>query len=513
MDMSFAQLNLSPEILRAIADQGYTEPTPIQAQAIPLILEGKDIMGAAQTGTGKTAGFTLPMLSRLQPGASASASPARHPIRSLILVPTRELAVQVYESVKTYSKYLPLRCAVVYGGMDMQPQTKDLRAGVEILVATPGRLLDHIQQKTMSLSKVEILILDEADRMLDMGFLPDIKRILALLPQERQSLMFSATFSEEIKKLANTLLRDPELIEVARRNSIAELITHVVHPVSRTRKRELLAHLIKSADLKQVLVFVRTKQGASRLAEQLERDGITATAIHGDKTQPQRTQALAEFKEGIVRVLVATDVAARGLDIEDLPHVVNFELPTTPEDYIHRIGRTGRAGTKGDAISLVCEDEIELVQGIEKLLKFKLTSTVIAGFEPEANGHAAEPAESEGKHRTYDRNKSARPEQRNAITRADRPDDAHSALHPRNGKDTKRSRDHAGPQRRGSTVPEDPLFSQPYIPSAPVTQPDDNPEAASSRNKQSDHSLHRPQGKRLAALFMPRSPSKPEQDH
>lgn len=513
MDMSFAQLNLSPEILRAIADQGYTEPTPIQAQAIPLILEGKDIMGAAQTGTGKTAGFTLPMLSRLQPGASTSASPAKHPIRSLILVPTRELAVQVYESVKTYSKYLPLRCAVVYGGMDMQPQTKDLRAGIEILVATPGRLLDHIQQKTMSLSKVEILILDEADRMLDMGFLPDIKRILALLPQQRQSLMFSATFSEEIKKLANTLLRDPELIEVARRNSIAELITHVVHPVSRTRKRELLAHLIKSADLKQVLVFVRTKHGASRLAEQLERDGITATAIHGDKTQPQRTQALAEFKEGIVRVLVATDVAARGLDIEDLPHVVNFELPTTPEDYIHRIGRTGRAGTKGDAISLVCEDETELVQGIEKLLKFKLNSTIIAGFEPDAQGHPAEPAESESKHRTPDRNKSARPEQRNAIKRSDRPDDGHSALRPRNGKDTKRPRDHAGPQRRASTVPEDPLFSQPYIPSTPAAQHADNPEVASSaRNKQPDHSPHRQQDKRLAALFMPRSPSKPEQD-
>ncbi len=513
MDMSFTQLNLSPEILRAIADQGYTEPTPIQAQAIPLILEGKDIMGAAQTGTGKTAGFTLPMLSRLQPGASTSASPARHPIRALILVPTRELAVQVYESVKTYGKYLPLRCAVVYGGMDMQPQTKDLRAGVEILVATPGRLLDHIQQKTMTLSKVEILILDEADRMLDMGFLPDIKRILALLPQQRQSLMFSATFSEEIKKLANTLLRNPELIEVARRNSIAELITHVVHPVSRTRKRELLAHLIDSADLKQVLVFVRTKHGASRLAEQLERDGITATAIHGDKTQPQRTQALAEFKEGIVRVLVATDVAARGLDIEDLPHVVNFELPTTPEDYIHRIGRTGRAGTKGDAISLVCEDETELVQGIEKLLKFKLNSTVIAGFESEPEGHHAEPVESERKHRTLDRNKSPRAEQRNGTKRADRPDDAHSALHPRNGKDAKRPREHTGPQRRNAAVPEDPLFSQPYIPDASSAQRADNTDAASSRDKQSENSLHGKQGKRLAALFMPRSPSKPpEQD-
>jgi ATP-dependent RNA helicase RhlE len=279
--MSFAQLNLSAEIIRAIADQGYTEPTPIQTQAIPPILAGKDIMGGAQTGTGKTAGFTLPMLHRLQPGASTSASPARHPIRALILVPTRELAVQVYESVKAYGKYLPLRCSAIYGGVDIDPQIKALRAGVEILVATPGRLIDHVQQKTLTLSKLEILILDEADRMLDMGFLPDIKRILTLLPPQRQSLMFSATFSGEIKKLANTLLKDPVLIEVARQNSIAELITHVVYPVSRTRKRELLTYLIKSQDLKQVLVFVRTKHGASRLAQQLEKDGITATAIHG----------------------------------------------------------------------------------------------------------------------------------------------------------------------------------------------------------------------------------------
>ena len=353
--MSFTQLNLTPEILRAIADQGYTDPTPIQAQAIPHILEGRDIMGAAQTGTGKTAGFTLPMLNLLQPGASTSASPARHPIRTLILVPTRELAIQVHESVKTYGKYLPLRYAAVYGGVDMEPQSRELRAGVEILVATPGRLLDHIQQKAINLAKVEILILDEADRMLDMGFLPDIKRILALLPPKRQSLMFSATFSDEIKKLAGKLLREPVLVEVAKRNTITELITHVVHPVVRERKRELLAHLIKSQDLKQVLVFAPTKHGASRLAQQLERDHISATAIHGDKTQPQRTEALTKFKQGEVRVLVATDVAARGLDIEELPHVVNFELPTNPEDYVHRIGRTGRAGTKGDAISLVCE--------------------------------------------------------------------------------------------------------------------------------------------------------------
>jgi ATP-dependent RNA helicase RhlE len=366
--MSFAQLNLSAEILKAISDQGYTEPTPIQSQAIPPILAGKDLMGAAQTGTGKTAGFTLPMLSRLQPYANTSMSPARHPIRSLILVPTRELAVQVYESVKTYGKYLSLKCTAVYGGVDMTPQVKDLRAGVEILVATPGRLLDHIEQKTMNLSKVEILVLDEADRMLDMGFLPDIKRIIAMIPPQRQSLLFSATFSEEIKKLANKLLKEPALIEVAKRNSITDLITHVVYQVARDRKRELLTHLIKSNDLQQVLIFVRTKHGASRLAEQLEKDHITATAIHGDKTQPQRLQALADFKQGRVRILVATDVAARGLDIEDLPYVVNFELPTTPEDYIHRIGRTGRAGLKGNAISLASEDEGELLEGIERLL-------------------------------------------------------------------------------------------------------------------------------------------------
>lgn len=509
MDMSFAQLNLSPQILRAIADQGYTEPTPIQAQAIPPVLEGRDIMGGAQTGTGKTASFTLPMLNLLQAGANASASPAKHPIRALILVPTRELAIQVYESVKIYGKYLPLKCAAVYGGMDIAPQTKDLRAGVEILVATPGRLLDHIQQKNLNLSKVEILILDEADRMLDMGFLPDIKRILALLPEQRQSLMFSATFSEDIKKLANKLLRDPVLIEVARRNSIAELITHVVHPVARDRKRELLTHLIKSQDLKQVLVFVRTKHGASRLGEQLERDGITATAIHGDKSQPQRTQALAEFKQGVVRVLVATDVAARGLDIEDLPHVVNFELPTSPEDYIHRIGRTGRAGTKGDAISLVCEDEKELLGGIEQLLKFKLDSQTIAGFEPGAEDH---PVEAEDKRGRSNRNRAAQPEQKKSSEpRARRPDEAHSASNLNGRKDTKSMREYTGAHKRSSKMPEDPLFSQPYMPAASSLKHSDETSAKSGAS-QADHSRHRQQNKPLAALFMPRSPAKPKQE-
>ncbi|MEK6708927.1 MAG: DEAD/DEAH box helicase [Pseudomonadota bacterium] len=488
--MSFDQLGLSAEILRAIVDQGYTEPTPIQAQAIPPILEGKDIMGGAQTGTGKTAGFTLPMLHRLQPHANTSVSPARHPIRALVLVPTRELAAQVYESVKAYGKYLPLRCAVVYGGVNMDPQVFDLRAGVEILVATPGRLLDHVQQKTMNLSKVEILVLDEADRMLDMGFLPDIKRILALMPEQRQSLMFSATFSEEIKKLADKLLKQPILIEVARRNSISELVTHVVHPVERDRKRELLAHLIKSHDLKQVLVFVRTKHGASRLAQQLERDGITATSIHGDKSQPQRTQALAEFKQGTVRALVATDVAARGLDIEDLPHVVNFELPTTPEDYIHRIGRTGRAGTKGDAISLVCEDENELLEGIEKLLKFKLKVEIAAGFEPGTTHRKAESVHAAPAHKRHEQ---AKPESKQRT-------ESHSGRS-NETRPIPRSEGPAHGQAGRSRAPQDPLFTQPYTPSSrPAAGTTTLPAAT---QEQPAHSRHGHQKKPLPALFMP----------
>ncbi|WON75161.1 DEAD/DEAH box helicase [Nitrosospira sp. Is2] len=512
--MSFAQLNLSAEIIRAIADQGYTEPTPIQTQAIPPILAGKDIMGGAQTGTGKTAGFTLPMLHRLQPGASTSASPARHPIRALILVPTRELAVQVYESVKAYGKYLPLRCSAIYGGVDIDPQIKALRAGVEILVATPGRLIDHIQQKTLTLSKLEILILDEADRMLDMGFLPDIKRILTLLPPQRQSLMFSATFSGEIKKLANTLLKDPVLIEVARQNSIAELITHVVYPVSRTRKRELLTYLIKSQDLKQVLVFVRTKHGASRLAQQLERDGITATAIHGDKSQPQRTQALAEFKEGIASVLVATDVAARGLDIEDLPHVVNFELPTTPEDYIHRIGRTGRAGTKGDAISLVCEDEQELLNGIEKLLKFKLDSRVITGFE--ADTKLDQGGESQrGQVRDAHRGEAARSGQKKPVEPHPAAAEKSKSPLPSDGQSSRGQaelKSYRGRSRMSGGKPkgvEDPLFTQPYIPSQPTSPAPSIPQPTDSLSH-----YHRPgrHNKPLAALFRPRPPDKPKQD-
>src|SRR6266446_6226768 len=355
---SFAELDLLPELLKAVAEQGYVEPTPIQVQAIPLVLQGRDVLGGAQTGTGKTAGFTLPLLQRFARHANTSASPARHPVRALILTPTRELAAQVEESVRTYGKYVGLRSTVVFGGIDMKPQTAALRQGVEFLVATPGRLLDHVQQKTVNLQQVESFVLDEADRMLDMGFIPDVRRIIALL-------------------------HHPVLVQVARQNAAAELVQHIAHPVRRERKRELLAYLVQSRDLRQVLVFTSTRIGANRLAYQLNRDGIHTSAIHGDKSQPERLQALADFKSGKVRVLVATDVAARGLDIEDLPHVVNFELPGVPEDYVHRIGRTGRAGASGEAISLVCAEEHERLDAIEKTIRLGIPRKIVPGFEPD----------------------------------------------------------------------------------------------------------------------------------
>ncbi|MBX3618327.1 DEAD/DEAH box helicase [Nitrosomonas sp.] len=370
--LSFEQLDLSTNLLRAVSEEGYTTPTAIQEQAIPVILAGKDVMGAAQTGTGKTASFTLPMLQRLEIHANNSASPARHPVRALILVPTRELALQVFESVKTYGKYSLLKSAVIYGGVNIDTQIEALRSGVEILVATPGRLMDHLQQKNLVLSKVEIFVLDEADRMLDMGFLPDIKQIIELLPEKRQNLMFSATFSEEIKKLASKILIHPATIEVAKQNSVSDLISHVLYPVDTKRKQEFLVGLISQQALEQVLIFTRTKHSADRLVQQLCRRDITCAAIHGDRNQSQRTKALEDFKQGLIRILVATDVAARGLDIEDLTHVINFELPGNPEDYVHRIGRTGRAGRKGTAISLVSREENKLVASIEKLIGFKL---------------------------------------------------------------------------------------------------------------------------------------------
>jgi ATP-dependent RNA helicase RhlE len=382
--MKFTDLGLSPEILRAVEDAGYTEPTPIQIQAIPVVLAGQDVMGGAQTGTGKTAGFTLPMLHRLARHASSSPSPARHPVRALILTPTRELAMQVHESVVTYGKHLPLRSVCVYGGVDIKPQTAELREGREIVVATPGRLLDHVQQKSVNFSQVEFVILDEADRMLDMGFIPDIRRILAMLPKARQSLLFSATFSEEIKKLADTMLKNPQLIEVARRNTVSETITHRMYAVDSDRKRHLLLHMVNQAPDMQALVFVGTKFGTARLATWLERQGVNAVAIHGDKSQQQRTEALEAFKSGTARVLVATDVAARGLDIDDLPHVINYELPHVAEDYIHRIGRTGRAGKLGDATSLVAPEEKPRLNDIERLIKIKIELVALPDFATSA---------------------------------------------------------------------------------------------------------------------------------
>jgi len=377
--MTFDQLGLSEEILRAVREQGYDSPTPIQAQAVPVVLKGHDIMAAAQTGTGKTAGFTLPMLEILQ---REKAGHGHRPTRVLVLTPTRELAAQVGESIATYGKYLPMRSAVVFGGVGINPQIDKLRRGVDILIATPGRLLDLAGQKAADLSKVEMLVLDEADRMLDMGFIHDIRKVLALLPRDRQNLLFSATFSNDIKKLAGGILRDPVLVEVAR-NETSGQVNQVVHRVGKLHKRALLSHLISSGDWKQVLVFTRTKHGANRLAEQLGKDGIHSAAIHGNKSQTARTKALAGFKQGDVRVLVATDIAARGLDIDQLPHVVNYELPNVPEDYVHRIGRTGRAGNNGEAMSLVCQDEMKLLSGIERLIRKKIPVIEVEGFVPD----------------------------------------------------------------------------------------------------------------------------------
>ena len=379
--MSFDSLGLNADILRAVAEQGYSEPTPIQRQAIPVVLSGRDLMASAQTGTGKTAGFTLPLLQLL---SSSNPHPkGRRPVRALILTPTRELAAQVGENVAEYSKHLDIRSLVVFGGVSINPQMMKLRGGVDVLVATPGRLLDLEHQNALDLSKVEILVLDEADRMLDMGFIHDIRRVLAKLPAKRQNLLFSATFSDEIKTLAEKLLHNPEQVEVARRNTASEQVTQHVHFVDKKRKRELLSQLIGSGNWQQVLVFTRTKHGANHLAEQLNKDGITSAAIHGNKSQGARTRALSDFKDGKIRVLVATDIAARGIDIEELPHVVNYELPNVPEDYVHRIGRTGRAAAVGEALSLVCVDEHKLLRDIERVLKREIPRMAIEGYEPD----------------------------------------------------------------------------------------------------------------------------------
>jgi ATP-dependent RNA helicase RhlE len=391
---SFESLGLSAELLRAVTEQGYTEPTPIQAQAIPVVLSGRDLLGAAQTGTGKTAGFTLPLLQRLTAGGNTSASPARHPIRALILVPTRELAAQVQESVRAYGRHSKLRSTVIFGGVGFKPQADELKRGVDIVVATPGRLLDHVEQRTIDLRHVETLVLDEADRMLDMGFIPDIRRILALLPAKRQNLLFSATFPDEIRKLSSSFMHSPVTVEVAPRNKPIELISQIAHPVDSGRKRELLSHLVKTNNWQQVLVFTRTKHGANRLAQQLEREGIDADAIHGNKSQGARTRALKRFKDNGLQVLVATDIAARGLDIEELPHVVIYDLPHVAEDYVHRIGRTGRAGASGEAVVLVSGEDRPLLAAIERLIGRRIEQRVVAGFEPGSRSHApAQPHE------------------------------------------------------------------------------------------------------------------------
>jgi ATP-dependent RNA helicase RhlE len=392
--IKFDALGLAAPLLKAISETGYTTPTPIQAQAIPLALQGKDLMAGAQTGTGKTAAFALPILQKLLPFASPSTSPAKHPIRALVLTPTRELAIQVEESIKVYAKHTPLKSLVVFGGVDIKTQTPHLKTGVEILVATPGRLLDHVEQKTLNLGQVQILVLDEADRMLDMGFMPDLKRILALLPKQRQNLMFSATFSNEIKKLADDFLTNPTLIEVARSNATAENVTQKVYLVEQSKKQVLLTQLLKAEINKQVIVFTKTKVTASRLSRALQKEGIAAESIHGDKSQKERLEALDAFKAGKITALIATDVAARGLDISDLPMVINYEIPSAPEDYVHRIGRTGRAGASGVAISLVCEDEEKYLSEIEKLIKRtidKEKAEVIASVRKTANHAAREP--------------------------------------------------------------------------------------------------------------------------
>jgi len=451
-----------------VQDLGYEQPSPIQEQAIPLVLAGRDLMAGAQTGTGKTAAFALPTLQLLAPHASTSASPARHPIRVLVLAPTRELAIQVEESFRGYAKHMPIRTAIVYGGTDMNAQIAQLRRGVEVLVATPGRLLDHVHNKTVMFNQVSVLILDEADRMLDMGFMPDIKRIIALLPPVRQNLLFSATFPDEIRKLVKSLLKNPAEVQIAARNAVADLVTHVVHPCAREKKRELLCHLIKSRGLTQVLVFTGTRIGANRLAHQLRANHIQVDAIHGDKTQAEREAALEAFKSGKTTVLVATDVASRGLDIESLPQVINFDIPHSPEDYVHRIGRTGRAGLTGEAISLVAPEDMEALAAIEKLINKKLDRVLVPGFANAGTvatmvserGSRREGGNSAGgnggrsrqeNHRRPERDR--RPQQQNSQHPAAQYATApHSAPH------------QAAPQARPAQKSNDPIFSKPYEP-------------------------------------------------
>ena len=477
--MRFEELGLSADLLQTVIEEGYEEPTPIQERAIPLILAGRDVLAAAQTGTGKTAAFTLPILDRLRPYANTSFSPARHPVRCLVLTPTRELAVQVAEAIRTYGRKVPLRASVVYGGVPLDPQIKELLAGIEILVATPGRLLDLVGQRAANLTQVEILVLDEGDRMLDMGFMPDIRRIIALLPVERQNLLFSATFPDEIKKLAGSILRNPAEIQIAARNAAADLVTHVVHPVSREKKRDLLTHVIRSRDLKQVLVFCGTRIGANRLAHQLRAAHIHADAIHGDKSQAERLVALEAFKAGKTAVLVATDVASRGLDIEGLPQVINFDVPHSPEDYIHRIGRTGRAGATGEAISLVSPDDLEDLAAIEKLINKKIERVLVPGYEPDpATLTALLGKEEADKVKHVSTPIAPITTGRARRETSERPERQDRSGRPQSGRSSQ--------PVRAPAAPADPIFSKPYEPGTapPAANQPTNPSANSPSQSQ-----------------------------
>ena len=506
--VTFSDFGLDPSIVRAVTEMGYRDPTPIQVQAIPVVMQGKDVMGAAQTGTGKTAGFALPIIHALLPLASSSTSPARHPTRALIIAPTRELADQIYQNVKAYSRHTPLRCAAVFGGVDMKPQTAALRGGVEILIATPGRLLDHVEQKSANLSQVQLLVLDEADRMLDMGFLPDIQRIINLLSPRRQSLMFSATFSDEIRKLARTFLDKPQLIEVARRNSLSEMVEQTVYHVeSDEAKRAAVAQLITTRNIDQVIVFSNTKIGAGRLARQLQKEGLNAEAIHGDKSQQERLQTLESFKQGGIKVLVATDVAARGLDIVELPAVINFDLPHSPEDYIHRIGRTGRAGASGLALSLMVDKDQRALADIEKLiqgklkvekLEVKLPGRAEGGYRDASRGDGSrgDGARDAGREasRGGSRDKSAREGEGGARRDAAAPRRESSA-----DRDRQARRGASQPTRNGNgngSAKSDPLFSRPYEPSSEAAVVDSSHETDGLQKTD----LRRPERK-VAALL------------
>jgi ATP-dependent RNA helicase RhlE len=498
----FNELGLTEPLLRAIADAGYTTPTPIQLKAIPQVLNGGDLLAGAQTGTGKTAGFTLPILQLLSQKAAAGSTVGRP--RCLMLTPTRELAAQIEESVQTYGKYLPLKSMVIFGGVNANPQISRLKKPLDILVATPGRLLDHASQKNVDLSGVEILVLDEADRMLDMGFIRDIKKILAMLPKQRQNLLFSATFSDEIKALADGLLHNPGFVEVARRNTASELVVQTVHLVGQSHKRELMSHLIRHNDWKQVLIFTRTKHGANKLAEKLIKDGIPAAAIHGNKSQGARTKALAQFKDGSMPVLVATDIAARGLDIDQLPQVVNFELPNVPEDYVHRIGRTGRAGSSGAAVSLVDHEEMKYLKDIERLIKREIPKVAAEGFVPSAKPEPEAPRPPRPQQQRRGQGQPQRGDRPQGQAQGRARTDGQSANH--NGRpanpNARTAQAHAGhpnPNHRNSQRPQN---SRQGNPQQSPNRPNTNPAAPASGKPMSEAARH--QAMPQAALFSPK---------